>query len=81
MLDQPIKDKVIHALKEMIDDGAEAQFAKANLKIYTTNSIPREAQYLKENASWLTQIPMDELLADAIHQAFVPGGSISKLLL
>lgn len=80
MLDQPIRDKVILMLKEMVDRGAEEQFAEANLKIYTTNSIPREAAYLAQHASWLTQIPMDELLADAIHQAFVPGGSISKLL-
>lgn len=58
---------------------AAQEFKKAGFPVLATNSIPRVPAYLEDNASWLTQQPMDDLLASAVYQASIVGGSVSKL--
>lgn len=58
---------------------AEEEFAKAGKPVVISSTIPRSKKYRKRNKSWLTVVPIDELLAEAIHQASLVGGSVSKL--
>lgn len=57
---------------------AEQAFAELGFPILCTNSIPRNAEYYAQHASWLNMIPMEELLAETIYESSLIGGSISK---
>ena len=69
----------VFATHAIFSDGAEDRLAQSGLKVYTTNSIPRPAEYAARHKQWLTIIPIDELLAEAVYQASLIGGSVSKL--
>jgi ribose-phosphate pyrophosphokinase len=58
---------------------AEMKFMEAGQQVVVTPSIPRSSEYGEENASWLSFVSIDELLAQAIYEASIVGGSISKL--
>ncbi len=69
----------VFATHAIFSDGAEDRLAKSGLRIFTTNSIPRPAEYMEKHKKWLTIIPVEELLAEAVYQASLIGGSVSKL--
>src|SRR3989338_1361837 len=58
---------------------AEAKFRKEGIKVLALNTIPRPPQYLKDHADFLTMIPCDNMLANAIMESLTSGGSVSKL--
>lgn len=58
-------------------DAAE-RFAEAGKPVVATPSIPRTEEYQDANGSWLTFVSIDQLLANAIHEASIVGGSISQ---
>jgi ribose-phosphate pyrophosphokinase len=58
---------------------AEKSFAAANQSVVVTPTIPRTKLFLERNASWLSFVSIDTLLADAVFEASLVGGSISKL--
>lgn len=58
---------------------AEAKFRKAGIRVVTTDTIPRTAEYLAANADFLTVVPCGAMIADAIGESLTPGGSVSKL--
>ncbi len=62
----------------LFSSGAESTFKDAGIPVICTNSIPREKQYLEENP-WLTVVPIENMLADAMFEASLIGGSVSKL--
>jgi ribose-phosphate pyrophosphokinase len=55
------------------------KFEETGQQVIVTPSIPRSESYRDENKFWLFFVSIDELLANAIHEASVVGGSISKL--
>ncbi len=59
--------------------GAEAKFKEAGQRVVVTPSIPRLTDYYVEHESWLSFVSIDALVAKAIHEASIVGGSISKL--
>jgi ribose-phosphate pyrophosphokinase len=69
----------VFATHAIFSDGAEERLAQSGLRIFTTNSIPRSAEYAETHKSWLSVIPIEDLLAAAVHQASLIGGSVSKL--
>lgn len=69
----------VFATHAIFSDGAEERLARSGLRIFTTNSIPRPADYAEKHKKWLTIIPVEELLAEAVYQASLIGGSVSKL--
>ena len=69
----------VFATHAIFSEGAEARLAASGLRIFTTNSIARSPEYAAEHKSWLTVIPIEELLAEAVYQASLIGGSVSKL--
>jgi ribose-phosphate pyrophosphokinase len=69
----------VFATHAVFSDGAEARLAASGLRIFTTNSIPRPADYAAAHKAWLTVIPIEDLLAEAVYQASLVGGSVSKL--
>ncbi len=69
----------VFATHAIFSEGAEERLAASGLRIFTTNSIPRPADYADKHKTWLTIIPIEELLAEAVYQASLIGGSVSKL--
>ena len=61
------------------DTTAEERLRKAGIQVVVTETIPRSKQYLKENADWLTMLPIDDLLAKAVLETSMVGGSVSSL--
>lgn len=59
--------------------GAEKKFARGGFSVSDTNSIPRSEEYRTAQSSWLTTVSLDALLARAVHQASLVGGSVSQL--
>jgi ribose-phosphate pyrophosphokinase len=69
----------VFATHAIFSDNAEVRLAASGLRIFTTNSIPRAPAYEAAHKAWLTVIPIEELLAAAVYQASLVGGSLSKL--
>ena len=69
----------VFATHAIFSDGAEARLAASGLRIFTTNSIPRSPEYAEKHRDWLSIIPIEDLLAAAVYQASLVGGSLSKL--
>ncbi len=63
----------------LLSKRADEKFRKDRYNLVGIPTIPRPKAYLKKNASWLTFLSIDELLANAIHEASIVGGSVSKL--
>ncbi len=49
------------------------------LRVVVTETIARSSEYATNNQAWLTILPIDEFLAEAIYQAATVGGSVSSL--
>ncbi len=58
---------------------AEAKFRAAGLRVVATDTIPRTPEYRALNADVVTFVPCAEMLAKAIMESLIPGGSVSKL--
>lgn len=67
---------VTHAI--LSGDSVE-KFRAEEAKLIATQTIPRPAKWRKENESWLSFVEIEPLLAGAMHQASIVGGSISQL--
>ncbi len=59
---------------------AEEKFIEAQVPVVVTGSIPRSTDYLMKHASWLTVLPVEDLLAKVLHESDRHGGSVSSLL-
>lgn len=49
------------------------------IHVVITESIPQNPTFVHNNQAWLTVLPIDEFLAEAIYQAATVGGSVSSL--
>jgi ribose-phosphate pyrophosphokinase len=56
---------------------AEEKCKAAGLRVISTTSIARRAEYYRENEPWLTALPIDKLVAEAIYESSIVGGSVS----
>jgi len=63
----------------IFSSGAEEKFAELGVPVVVTPTIPREPAYRDQHRAWLQYIPIHQLLAMAIREAMLVGGSISKL--
>ena len=68
----------IMATHGLFSADARERCASSTIPVLTTNSIPRSAEYLSQNP-WLTVVPIDDLIAEALHENMLIGGSVSKL--
>jgi hypothetical protein len=59
-------DVDVFATHAIFSDGAEQRLAESGLRIFTTNSIVRSSDYANQHKKWLTIIPVEELLAEAV---------------
>ena len=57
---------------------ASSNFEKHGLNIACTNSIPRDSEFRGKN-QWLNVVPIDNMLAEAIYESSLVGGSVSRL--
>lgn len=58
---------------------AEQRLKDAGIKAVVTESIPCPPEYTEKHSDWLTVLPLDEFLAEAVYQASKVGGSVSSL--
>ena len=72
------REVFVYSTHGIFSGGVEKHFAADNFSIACTDSIPRTAEYYKQE-KWLTKVLIDSYVADAIYQATQPGGSISRL--
>lgn len=68
----------LSATHGILSGEAGEMFAQSGLRVACTNSIPRDDAFLEQNP-WLEIVPIDRMLADAILEASLVGGSVSKL--
>jgi len=61
------------------DTTAEERLRKAGIQVVVTDSIPRSEEYQREHADWLTMLPLDKMLAEAVLETSKVGGSVSSL--
>lgn len=64
---------------EKDDKTAEQRLRDLGIKVVVTESIPCTPEYRAEHSDWLTVLPLDESLAEAVYQASKVGGSVSSL--
>lgn len=57
---------------------AGAKFAESGLRVACTDSIPRDDEFLKNNP-WLDVVSLDHILAKAIFESAIVGGSVSGM--
>lgn len=57
---------------------AVKEFSALGIPVACTDSIPRDPSFVSEH-DWFTSVPIDRLLADAILESTMIGGSVSKL--
>lgn len=58
---------------------AEEKFKLADVNVLALNTIPRNEEYLAKHQDFLTMIPSEQMLANAIIESLTSGGSVSKL--
>ena len=61
------------------DSSAEEKFRNAGIPVVVTGSIPRASEYQKKHSSWLTILPIEDLLATVLKESDRYGGSVSAL--
>lgn len=79
LLKQRAKEVYTCVTHGIFSGGAEVKFRKEGRPVIATQSIPRTTEYQSGNSSWLSFVPIEDLLAEAIHEASIVGGSFSKL--
>ena len=67
-----------HAVFSKKGTTCEEKFKDAGIEVLVTDSIPRNETYKAEHENWLTVLPIDNLLAETIHQICI-GGSVSSI--
>lgn len=78
---QGAQEVFVYATHGIFSRKAIEMFRESNFVVHCTDSIPRSPAFLRANSSWLVQVPIDKLLAEAVYEATLTGGSISKLSL
>lgn len=81
VLGRGAKSVMAIATHAILSGGAIDKFKAAGVLVFATQSIPRSREFREANASWLQYEDKEffRLTADAIHEASMVGGSISKL--
>lgn len=79
VLEEGAESVEIYAIHGLFCGNALENFARSNIQVRVTNTIPRSPVFRAYHESWLTYVSIEQLLAEAIHQASRPRGSISKL--
>ncbi|MBI2120352.1 MAG: ribose-phosphate diphosphokinase [Parcubacteria group bacterium] len=68
----------IAATHPIFSNNAEMLFKDLGIQVVVLPTIPRPKEYWEEHKSWLTCVPIEEILAEAIHRAYV-GESVTDL--
>ena len=63
----------------IFSDTAIERFSKANMQVVVAETVSRTQEFYKEHHAWLSVVSTDELLAKAILESSLVGGSVSKL--
>jgi ribose-phosphate pyrophosphokinase len=64
----------------LFNGDAIERFRSAGLRVVMLETVSRPRSFQESERSWLTILPIDEMLSDAMHQTMQVGGSVSQLV-
>jgi ribose-phosphate pyrophosphokinase len=78
--DEGALDVELRCTHGLFNGDAIEKFRKAGLRVVMLETVSRPQSFHESERSWLTILPIDEMLSDAMHQTMQVGGSVSQLV-
>jgi len=78
--DEGALDVELRCTHGLFNGDAIERFRSAGLRVVVLETVSRPQSFHDSERSWLTILPIDEMLSDAMHQTMQVGGSVSKLV-
>jgi hypothetical protein len=64
----------------LFNGGVIEKFCSAGLRVVMLETVSRPQSFYESERSWLTILPIDEMLSNAMHQTMQVGGYVSQLV-
>ena len=78
--DEGALDVELRCTHGLFTGDAIARFRGAGFRVVMLDTVARPPSFHDSERSWLTILPIDEMLSDAVHQTMQVGGSVSQLV-
>ena len=78
--DEGALDVELRCTHGLFNGDAIERFRDAGLRVVMLETVSRPQSFHENERSWLTILPIDEMLSDAMHQTMQVGGSVSQLV-
>ena len=78
--DEGALDVELRCTHGLFNGDAIDRFRSAGLRVVMLETVSRPQSFHESERSWLTILPIDEMLSDAMHQTMQVGGSVSQLV-
>jgi len=78
--DEGALDVELRCTHGLFNGDAVEKLRGAGLRVIVLETVSRPRTFYESERSWLTILPIDEMLSDAMHQTMQVGGSVSKLV-
>jgi ribose-phosphate pyrophosphokinase len=80
LLEEGALDVELRVTHGLFHGDAIEKFRRAGLRVVTLETVTRPQSFIDRERSWLTILPIDEMLSGAMHQTMQVGGSVSRLV-
>lgn len=78
--DEGALDVEIRCTHGLFTGDAAARMRAAGFRVVALETVSRPQSFYDSERSWLTVLPIDEMLSEAVHQTMQVGGSVSQLV-
>jgi ribose-phosphate pyrophosphokinase len=78
--DEGALDVELRCTHGLFNGDAIERFRDAGLRVVMLETVSRPQSFHESERSWLTILPIDEMLSDAVHQTMQVAGSVSQLV-
>src|SRR5262245_46053285 len=78
--DEGALDVALRCTHGLFNGDAIEKFRRAGLRVVVLETVSRPQSFHDSERSWLTILPIDAMLSDAMYQTMQVGGSVSKLV-
>ena len=78
--DEGAIDVELRCTHGLFNGDAIEKFRSAGLRVVMLETVSRPQSFYESERSWLTILPIDEMLSNAMHQTMQVGGSVSQLV-
>ena len=80
LLDEGARDVELRCTHGLFNGDAVDRFRGAGLRVVMLETVSRPQSFHESERSWLTILPIDDMLAAAMHQTMQVAGSVSQLV-